>query len=87
LENLLLDGGLASLGVFNMSRVEYLFRKWLGEPVESMGLTEMVDKLASLELVRQRWDLCTPGDITAGRDRLASWLLKAKEMMKGIVIG
>jgi len=87
LENLLLDGGLASLGIFNMSRVEYLLKKWLGEPVESMGLTEMVVKLASLELARQRWDLCAPGDITSRRDKLISWLLKAKEIMKRIAIG
>lgn len=70
LKKLVCDGGLSGLGVFNISQVRQCFKIWRQQPVDSVGRTETILQLASIELLRRRFDLLCPGDRTDLYDAL-----------------
>jgi asparagine synthase (glutamine-hydrolysing) len=72
LKQLVCDGGLSELGIFNMSQVRRCFSDWLKQPSESVGLTETILQLATIELFRRRFDLVSAGDKTDLMDYLMS---------------
>jgi asparagine synthase (glutamine-hydrolysing) len=72
LKALVIDGGLAGLGVLDMSQVRRCFKHWCKEATDSIGLTETILQLAGIELLRRRFELVSPGDLTNVADRLVA---------------
>ena len=70
LKELICHGKLSELNVFNMSQVRQIYNLWRKEPAESIALNETILKLASIELLRRRFDLVCPGDRTDMLDAL-----------------
>jgi asparagine synthase (glutamine-hydrolysing) len=79
LKELICDGGLSELGVFNMSQVHQIYSLWRKEQIDSIALNETMLKLASIELLRRRFDLVCPGDRT---DILDSFLARTMTVGK-----
>jgi asparagine synthase (glutamine-hydrolysing) len=84
LKNLLYDGHLSTLNVFNMSQVRQCFKIWCREPMDSVGRTEAILQLASIELLQRRFDLICPGDRTDMVDWLMAKAYKVLDMGKRI---
>jgi len=79
LKKLVCEGGLSELGIFNMSQIKQCYSAWLKEPLDSVGLTETILQLASIELLRRRFDIVSAGDRTDLLDYLLSQAYKYGE--------
>jgi asparagine synthase (glutamine-hydrolysing) len=81
LQDLVRHSGLSSMNVFNMSQVHQCFNLWRKQPLDSVGLTETILQLATIELLRRRFELVCPGDST---DFLDAVLARAYSLGKRI---
>ena len=57
LKELVLNGGLHTLGIFNMHQVRTIFRLWANQEANDRSYNETILKLAGLELLRKEFRL------------------------------
>ncbi len=72
LRELIVDGGLGELGIFNMAQVRSIYRTWRSLPSEATDYTQTILKLAGIELLRRRYEITGAGDRTGFIDRMLS---------------
>ena len=83
LKELIVGGGLAGLGVFDMAQVRSIYRLWLEQPANALNYTETILKLAGIEMLRRRFGISGDKDRTGFADKLASLArFRAKRLYK-----